>query len=174
MRLYTEDKKRILRQYDILQQNKKQALLCVIRNAIILAALLLFCGGAGTGVIVAAFTETNGFAALIILFVVFSLLFWAIPIVGGVFLIRSAIPYIALLQGKYVFEIDRAKFSTPREYHIKHSVFTLHVTQFEKHGAFELGNPPRMGQEFYVLATTTKKPRIIALYDTDKFEITQR
>ena len=49
-----------------------------------------------------------------------------------------------------------------------------HVTQFEKHGAFELGNPPRMGQEFYVLATTTKKPRIIALYDTDRFEITQR
>lgn len=172
--MYTEDKKRILRRYDVIEEAKKSALRNTLFYAIIQASVTLVCGGIGTGIMIAAFTETNGFAVLIVFFVLGSLMLWAIPVVTAVLMIRSAIPYIAILRGKFVFEIDRAKHSTPRTHHIHHSVFTLHVTHFEKYGTFELGDPPAMEQEFYVLAVLTKKPRIIAVYDTDKYEITQR
>ena len=172
--MYTEDKKRIMRRYDIIEKSKKSALEHTLFYAIIQASVTLICGGAGTGAMIAAFTETNGFAVLIIFFVLGSLALWAIPVANAVFMVRNAIPYIAILQGKFTFEIDRANFSTPKTYQIKDSVFTVYVTHFEKHGTFELRYPPAMGQEFYVLAVLTKKPRIIAAYDTEKYEIVER
>ncbi len=174
--MYTEDKKRIVRRYDVIEQAKKSALRNTLFYAIIQASVTLICGGIGTGIMIAAFTETGGFAVLIVFFVLGSLMLWAIPVVTAVFMIRNAIPYIAILRGQFVFEIDRAKFSTPKEYYSRHSHshYTMYRTEFEKFGKYELGEPPRMEQEFYVLATTTKKPRIIAVYDTDKYEITQR
>ena len=59
--MYTEDKKRIMRRYDIIKTNKKQALAQTIGQSVVLAILTLFCGGVGTGMMIAAFTETNGF-----------------------------------------------------------------------------------------------------------------
>ena len=172
--MYTEDKKRIMRRYDIIEKNRKSALENTLFYAIIQASVTLICGGMGTGAMIAAFTETNGFAVLIIFFVLGSLALWAIPVVNAVFMIRNVIPYIAILQGKFTLEIDRAKFSTPKTYQIKDSVFTVYVTHFEKHGTFNLSKPPATGQEFYVLAVLTKKPRIIAAYDTEKYEIVER
>ena len=67
--MYTEDKKRIMRRYDIIEKNRKSALENTLFYAIIQASVTLICGGAGTGAMIAAFTETNGFAVLIIFFV---------------------------------------------------------------------------------------------------------
>ena len=172
--MYTEDKKRIMRRYDIIKTNKKQALAQTIGQSVVLAILTLFCGGVGTGMMIAAFTETNGFLVLLLVLLFGGLLFWAIPVTVAMFMRRELISNIAFLRGKYVFEIDHAKFSTPKTYQIKHSTFTLYVTQFEKYGKVELGKPPLMGQEFYVLATLTKKPRIIDVYPLDKYEIVER
>lgn len=174
--MYTEDKKRILRRYDVIEEAKKSALRNTLFYAIIQASVTLVCGGIGTGIMIAAFTETNGFAVLIVFFVLGSLMLWAIPVVTAVLMIRSALPYIAILRGKFVFEIDRAQFSTPKEHYSRHSHahYTMYQTEFEKFGKYELCDPPYAGQTFYVLATATKKPRIIAVYDTDKYEIIQR
>ncbi len=172
--MYTEDKKRIMRRYDIIEKNKKTALAQTIERSVVLAILTLFCGGAGTGMMIAAFTETNGFLVLILLLLLGGLLFWAVPVTVTMFMLRDLIPNIALLRGKYVFEIDHAKFSTPKTYHVRHSTFTVYVTQFEKYGKAELGKPPAMGAEFYVLVALTKKPRIIDVYPLDKYEIVER
>ena len=174
--MYTEDKKRILRRYDIIEKAKSAALRNTLFFAIIQASVTLICGGIGTGIMIAAFTKTGGFAVLIVFFVLGSLMLWAIPVVNAVFMIRNAIPYIAILRGKFVFEIDRAKHSTPKEHYSRHSHshYTMYQTEFEKYGKYELFKPPYAGQSFYVLATTTKNPRIIAVYDTEKYEISQR
>ena len=174
--MYTEDKKRIMRRYDIIEKNKKNALAQTIGQSVGLGILTLFCGGAGTGMTIAAFTKTNGFLVLLLLLLFGGLLFWAIPVTVAMFMLRELIPNIAFLRGNYVFEIDHAAYSVPKTYHGRNggSPFTLYVTQFEKYGKVELGKPPATGQEFYVLAVLTKKPRIIAAYDTEKYEIVER
>ena len=126
-----------------------------------------------------AFTETNGFAVLIAVFVAASLLFYAIPITGTVFVIRYLSPFIALLCDKYIFDTVSVTHSVPKQKHSRsrYSIsreYTVYITDFPPYGKHELSGPPYAGQSFYVLATTTKKPHIIALYDTDRFEITQR
>ncbi|MBQ7378069.1 MAG: hypothetical protein IJW70_00150 [Clostridia bacterium] len=174
--MYTEDKKRIMCQSDCIQDHKRLAIHEVaIYGFLLLLAVVTF-GGRGTGMMVVAFTETGGFAVLIAVFVTAALLFYAIVITGAVFVIRYLSPSIALLCDKYTLELDRAKFSTPKEHYSRHSHshYIMYQTEFEKFGKYELGEPPRMEQEFYVLATTAKKPRIIAVYDKDKYEITQR
>jgi hypothetical protein len=171
--MYTEDKKRILQQSDVLQDAKKHAMLYLLRNLVVIFVCALLCGGVGAGAMIAAFTESGGFALLIAFFVLSSLLLWSVPVVVAVLLTRSTASSIALLRGKFVFEIDHARFSTPKSYASRTGgdPITVYVTHFEKYGTFELGKPPAMGRAFYVLATTTKKPRIIAVYDTEKFEI---
>ena len=174
--MYTEDKKRILRLSDCIQDHKQLAIREVALYGFLLLLSVVMFGGLGTGMAVVAFTETNGFAVLIAVFLAASLLFYAIPITGAVFVIRYLSPSIALLCDKYVLELDSAHFSTPKEHYsrLSHAHYTMYQTEFEKFGKYELCDPPYAGQTFYVLATTTKKPRIIAVYDTDKYEITQR
>ncbi len=174
--MYTEDKKRILRLSDCIQDHKQLAIREVVLYGFLLLLSLVMFGGLGTGMMFVAFTETGGFAVLIAVFVAASLLFYAIPITGAVFVIRYLSPSIALLCDKYTFELDRAQFSTPKEHYsrLSHSHYTMYQTEFETFGKYELFKPPYAGQTFYVLTTATKKPRIIALYDTDKYEITQR
>ena len=116
---------------------------------------------------------------LIAVFVAASLLFYAIPITGAVFVIRYLSPSIALLCDKYVFDTVSVTHSVPKQKHnrSRYSIsreYTVYITDFPPYGKHELSGPPYAGQSFYVLATTTKKPRSIALYDTDKYEITQR
>ena len=67
--MYTEDKKRILQQSDVLQDAKKHALL---RNLVVIFVCALLCGGVGAGAMIAAFTESGGFALLIAFFVLSS------------------------------------------------------------------------------------------------------
>ena len=174
--MYTQDKRRIMRRYDIIETNKKKALTQTIGMSIGLGILTLFCGGVGTGMMIAAFTETNGFLVLLLVLLFGGLLFWAIPVTVAMFMRRELISGIAFLKGNYIFEIDHAAYSVPKTYHGRNggSSYTLYVTQFEKYGKVELGKPPLMGQEFYVLATLTKKPRIIDVYPLDKYEIVER
>lgn len=174
--MYTEDKKRIMRQSDCIQNHKRLAAHEVALYSFLLLLSVVMFGGLGTGAMAVAVLECNGFAALIIFFVAAALFCYAIPITGAVFVIRYLSPSIALLCDKYTFEIDRAQFSTPKEHYSRHSHshYTMYQTEFEKFGRFELNKAPYAGQAFYVLATTTKKPCIIQVYDTDKYEMTQR
>lgn len=177
--MYTEDKKRIIRLSDWIRDQKQFAIREVATYGFLLLLSIVLFGGFGTAFMVVAFTETNGFAVLIAVFVTASLLFYAIPITGAVFVIRYLSPKFALLCDKFTFDKvgvthsepqqrrSRGKYSMSREY-------TVYITDFAPYGKHELFKAPYTGQTFYVLATTTQKPRIIAVYDTDKYEITQR
>lgn len=174
--MYTEDKKRILKKSEVLQNAKKTATLYLLRNLVVISVCVLLCGGVGAGAIIAAFTESGGFALLIAFFVLSALLLWAVPVVVAIFLIRSTASSIAFLRGKFVLEIDHARFSTPKSYASRtgDDPITVYVTHFEKYGTFELGKSPYANQEFYVLAVLTKKPHVIMAYDTDHYEMTER
>ena len=177
--MYTEDKKRILRLSDCIQDHKQLAIREIALYGFLLLLSVVMFGGLGTGMMFVAFTETNGFAVLIAVFVAASLLFYAIPITGAVFVIRYLSPFIALLCDKYIFDTVSVTHSVPKQKHnrSRYSIsreYTVYITDFPPYGKHELSGPPYAGQTFYVLVTATKKPRIIALYDTDKFEITQR
>lgn len=177
--MYTEDKKRIVRLADWIRDQKQMAIHEVVMYGLLLLLSIVMFGGLGTGMMVVAFTEAGGFAVLIAVFVTSSLLFFAIPITGAVFTLRYLSPSIALLCDKYTFDTisvthsvpkqksSRGRYSIPREY-------TVYVTDFSPYGKHELYEPPYDGQTFYVLATTTKKPRVIAQYDTDKYQVVQR
>lgn len=70
--MYTEGKKRILQKSEVLQNAKKTATLYLLRNLVVISVCVLLCGEVGVGAMIAAFTESGGFALLIAFFVLSS------------------------------------------------------------------------------------------------------
>ena len=176
-----QDKKVVLKKQEIVQQHKRDLLVDLGKMVIAEVFFIAFC-------VLVTYTMISGWYdhgwLYNVAIVPASVLLWAIAVLVGMALVQQAVRLSCLHSGKYAIEIDRVsllELKTEEEYHASRSgrggrteIVTNQYVYFEKFGKVKSNRSLANGQECYLLVVLTKKPRIIAVYDTDKYEITQR
>ena len=179
-----EEKRRVKRRNEVIQNHKQMALSNVVFTVVILLFIYLIFVSFGIGSIYMAIAESNGFIALILLFSVFALISFASCIIPTVFLSKDLGQNLVILTDRYTLELDRVELlelktevewvpNTLRKgYHREY--VTNQYAYFAKHGKYKTKQTLSQGEECYVFVALTKKPQIVAIYQTDEYVISER
>ena len=139
-----------------------------------------------TGITAAIYTDTPLVFWLFILALAIAL--WGFAAYLVCIAIKANLPLLCLLSGKYTIEVDRIarmELRSEKNYRRSRSLIahlnkpdyvTYQYVCFERYGEIRTDKNAEFAQgaEYYVLATLTKKPRIIDVYPLDKYEIVER
>ena len=104
-----EEKRRVKRRNEVIQNHKQMALSDVVFTVVILLFIYLIFVPFGIGSIYMAIAESNGFIALILLFSVFALISFASCIIPTVFLCKDLGQNLVILTDRYTLELDRVE-----------------------------------------------------------------
>ena len=179
-----EEKRRVKRRDEVIQNQKQMALSNVVFTVVILLFIYLIFVPFGIGSIYMAIAESNGFIALILLSSVFALISFASCIIPTVVLSKDLGQNLAILTDRYTLELDRVEllelkteaewtYSTiSKGWHRKY--VTNQYAYFAKHGKYKTKQTLSQGEECYVFVALTKKPQIAAIYQADEYLILDR
>ena len=179
-----EEKRRVKRRDEVIQNHKQMALSNVVFTVVILLFIYLIFVPFGIGSIYMAIAESNGFIALILLFSVFALICFASCIIPTVVLSKDLGQNLAILTDRYTLELDRVELlelktevewvhsRLGKGYHREY--VTNQYAYFAKHGKYKTKQTLSQDEECYVFVALTKKPRIICVYQADEYLIVER
>ena len=179
-----EEKRRVKRRDEVIQNQKQMALSNVVFTVVILLFIYLIFVSFGIGSIYMAIAESNGFIVLILLSSFFALICFATCVIPTVSLGKDLGQNLAILTDRYTLELDRVELlelktevewvhNTLRKgYHREY--VTNQYAYFAKHGKYKTKQTLSQGEECYVFVALTKKPQIVAIYQADEYLILER
>ena len=179
-----EEKRRVKRRDEVIQNQKQMALSNVVFTVVILLFSYLIFVPFGIGSIYMAIAESNGFIALILLFSVFALICFASCIIPTVVLSKDLGQNLAILTDRYTLELDRVELlelkteaewvpnTLSKGYHREY--VTNQYAYFAKLGKLKTSQKLHQDEECYVFVALTKKPQIVAIYQADEYLILER
>ena len=179
--MHKENEKTTLWREQIVQENMKKQL--IGGGMIGLAALIL--SGFVTLLTWGLCSAMSGEGPFVIVWaIVMLVLLWGVVIlllIGAGALLRDG---IYILQGKYVIEVDAVDLlELKSEYEQRRNVIgrgyhrvlvTNQYVHFAKYGRLKSTRTLHQGQECYLLVVLAKKPKILAFWECDEYEIKER
>ena len=176
--MHKENEKTTLWREQIVQENMKKQLIgggMIGLGALILSGFVALL----TWGLCSAMSGEGPF--VIVWAIVMLVLLWGIVIllfIGAGALLRDG---IYILQGKYVIEVDAVDLlELKSEYEQRRNVIgrgyhrvlvTNHYVHFAKYGKIKSERTLRQDQECYLLVVLAKKPKILAFWECDEYEI---
>ena len=179
-----EEKRRVKRRAEVIKEQKHMALTSVLLAVVLLAILYVMLLTFGIVCIALAVTQTNGIIVLILLFSFIALLCFAGCVIATFSLGKGLGQYLAILFDRYTLELDRVELlelkteiewvpnTLSKGYHREY--VTNQYAYFAKHGKYKTKQTLSQGEECYVFVALTKKPQIVAIYQTDEYLILER
>lgn len=179
-----EEKRRVKRRDEVIKEQKHMALTSVLLAVVLLAILYVMLLTFGIVCIALAVTQTNGIIVLILLFSFIALLCFAGCVIATFSLGKGLGQYLAILFDRYTLELDRVELlelKTEAEWTYstiskgwRRKYVTNQYAYFAKLGKLKTSQKLHQDEECYVFVALTKKPQIVAIYQTDEYLILER
>ena len=179
-----EEKRRVKRRDEVIKEQKHMALTSVLLAVVLLAILYVMLLTFGIVCIALAVTQTNGIIVLILRFSFIALLCFAGCVIATFSLGKGLGQYLAILFDRYTLELDRVELlelKTEAEWTYstiskgwRRKYVTNQYAYFAKLGKLKTSQKLHQDEECYVFVALTKKPQIVAIYQTDEYLILER